>query len=330
MPLLIDPPPGDEPRYERNAQGIWVISSTARLARPMPTNGDKPSSPPLCPFCEGNESSTPPEVFAVRNGSAADGPGWSVRVVPNLYPGVVPLTSSDDDTSNNSCAGYGRHEVIIERPDHASDITDLPAEHFGNVMMAYRQRLRAMGEDSRLKYALIFKNCGRLAGASQEHVHAQIMGLAVLPPLIEDLLSRESNVENLLAGHPTVVMTTPHFVAYTPEPSLFPLEVWVAPRVRDPDFRLLKDEQSIELGKMMRDLLLSLARMIEPCSYNYFLHTNSLDGIERRFDRWHFKIVPRLETLAGCELGAGVYMNPIRPAWAAEQYRKILGSLADE
>ena len=36
-----------------------------------------------------------------------------------------------------------------------------------------------------------------------------------------------------------------------------------------------------------------------------------------------------METLAGCELGAEIFMNPIRPSWAAREYRKILGSLAD-
>src|SRR2546423_14065422 len=43
------------------------------------------------PFLEGHEDRTPREVFALRpNGSAPDGPGWRVRVVPNLYPSLRP------------------------------------------------------------------------------------------------------------------------------------------------------------------------------------------------------------------------------------------------
>lgn len=47
-----------------------------------------------CPFCEGAEAKTPPEVYAVRpGGGEPDTPGWTSRVVPNLYPalGDVPV-----------------------------------------------------------------------------------------------------------------------------------------------------------------------------------------------------------------------------------------------
>ncbi len=42
-----------------------------------------------CPFCEGREDRTPPEVYAMRPGGGdADTPGWTTRVVPNLYPAL--------------------------------------------------------------------------------------------------------------------------------------------------------------------------------------------------------------------------------------------------
>ncbi len=45
------------------------------------------TSPADCPFCEGHEQRTPPEVYAVRpGGGEPDSPGWTARVVPNLYP----------------------------------------------------------------------------------------------------------------------------------------------------------------------------------------------------------------------------------------------------
>ena len=44
---------------------------------------------PRDPFAEGNESLTPPELYAVRpGGSAPDTPGWRVRVVPEPLPGA--------------------------------------------------------------------------------------------------------------------------------------------------------------------------------------------------------------------------------------------------
>src|SRR5271165_3497586 len=51
----------------------------------------EPIDPHADPFAEGHEDRTPPELYAVRpGGGAANAPGWTVRVVPNLYPALVP------------------------------------------------------------------------------------------------------------------------------------------------------------------------------------------------------------------------------------------------
>ena len=50
------------------------------------------------PFAEGHEDRTPPELYAVRpNGGPANSPGWTVRVVPNLYPALTPADPGDAD-----------------------------------------------------------------------------------------------------------------------------------------------------------------------------------------------------------------------------------------
>ena len=54
------------------------------LVRPA---GEAPPAADECPFCPGNEAHTPPEIAAFRkDGSAPDGAGWSVRVVPEIDP----------------------------------------------------------------------------------------------------------------------------------------------------------------------------------------------------------------------------------------------------
>src|SRR5215831_5768037 len=55
-------------------------------ATPAPT-----IDPEQDPFADGHEDRTPPEVYALRpGGGGPDTPGWSVRVVPNLYPALEP------------------------------------------------------------------------------------------------------------------------------------------------------------------------------------------------------------------------------------------------
>jgi UDPglucose--hexose-1-phosphate uridylyltransferase len=63
---------------------------TGRSVLISPERAERPLRPGIsCPFCEGHESGTPPELLAYRDAqSAPDGPGWRVRVVPNRYAAV--------------------------------------------------------------------------------------------------------------------------------------------------------------------------------------------------------------------------------------------------
>jgi UDPglucose--hexose-1-phosphate uridylyltransferase len=76
--------------------GLRTILAPGRAARPegfkRPASEEKGSEG--CPFCEGQETRTPPEVYAVRPGGGdADAPGWTSRVVPNLYPALADRNS---------------------------------------------------------------------------------------------------------------------------------------------------------------------------------------------------------------------------------------------
>ena len=56
----------------------WVIIATERAKRPSQLSSPSPVTPPdmpardpKCPFCEGNEAMTPPEVAAYRHAEAS-------------------------------------------------------------------------------------------------------------------------------------------------------------------------------------------------------------------------------------------------------------------
>src|SRR3982750_1464442 len=98
--------------------GRWVIIATGRVRRP--TDFARESLPlasagRFCPFCEGHESKTPPEVLAYRNGSQPNQPGWSLRVIPNKFP-VLEIEGDLDREGEGLFArmqGIGAHEVVI-------------------------------------------------------------------------------------------------------------------------------------------------------------------------------------------------------------------------
>src|SRR5918998_6242804 len=74
--------------------GLSSIIAGTRAIRPgggFAVQPPDPIDPDKDPFAPGHEDQTPPELYAVRpNGGGADGPGWTVRVVPNLYPALAP------------------------------------------------------------------------------------------------------------------------------------------------------------------------------------------------------------------------------------------------
>src|SRR5262249_9940538 len=123
--------------------GRWVIISTERSRRPtsfVPISHEKKAH--FCPFCAGNEDRTPPEVFAIRpNGGPANGPGWTVRVVPNKFPALQIEGTLDrrGEGLYDKMNGVGAHEVVIETPQHDKDFADLPVEHIQQVLNAHPQ-----------------------------------------------------------------------------------------------------------------------------------------------------------------------------------------------
>ena len=72
--------------------GHRTIIAGARAGRPgaeLRATAPQPLDPEMDPFAEGHEDRTPPEVYALRpSGGEPDTPGWTVRVVPHLYPAL--------------------------------------------------------------------------------------------------------------------------------------------------------------------------------------------------------------------------------------------------
>lgn len=102
------PDPGTPEIRIDQLSGLRAILAPGRAERPdsfrLATSEPSGAAATECPFCEGNEDRTPPEVYALRpNGGTADSPGWTTRVVPNLYPALAreaeaPGTQASGDT----------------------------------------------------------------------------------------------------------------------------------------------------------------------------------------------------------------------------------------
>jgi len=323
--------------------GRWVIISTERAKRPKDfkaTPEKKVGSPKSCPFCPGNESATPPEIFAYRaDGTQPNTPGWTLRVISNKFPAL--LIEGDINRRGEGIYdrmnGIGAHEVIIETPDHESDLADLELSHFKNVIHAYQQRMLDLKNDQRLRYVMIFKNFGAAAGASLEHSHSQLIATPVIPKRVTEEMDGARRyfeyrdrcifcdiVVQETKDRKRLISENNSYILICPFAPRFPFETWILPRTHLSNFEEATKQQLDDLAAILKDCLLRIKKALNTPPYNYIIHTTpiTLKGIE--FYHFHLEIIPVLTHIAGFEWGTGFYINPTGPEESAQYLKNIL------
>lgn len=290
-----------------------------------------------CPFCEGNEGETPAEVWAERRaGSAADGPGWRVRVVPNKFPAL----RADDPGRRSevgflSCqAGFGAHEVVVEGSAHATRWTETPREVVLSTLHAYRTRLRSHRAAGRFAHGFVFKNVGMRAGASLSHNHSQLVALPFVPEAIRRELEGAARhygshgrciycdlVRKERTHRERLVFESARHVAFTAFAGRFPFETWIAPARHAPRFEDADDGDLEDLTNVLLTTLSRLDRSLDSPPYNVVLHGAPFGSSGVDTYHWHLEILPRIVATAGFEFGTGVFINAVLPEEAARVLR---------
>ena len=319
--------------------GRWVIIATERGNRPLaPHTEGGLIGAGNCPFCAGNEASTPHEIIAYRDPkSPANGPGWRVRVVPNRFPalGVDGELQKRGVGMYDVMNGIGAHEVIIECPHHELSMARLSVETVREILWAYRDRLVDLKNDPRLVYGMIFKNVGASAGASLEHSHSQLIVTPIVPVNVQDEMDGSDQfyryrgrciycdlVHEELGQAKRVVLDTPNFLCFAPFASRFPFETWIVPKNHASHYENIQRNDIDELGAVLKTILLKLEIALDKPAYNYIIHTSPLDAQPLKHYHWHLEIIPRLTRVAGFEWGTGFYINPVPPEQAAGVLRE--------
>jgi UDPglucose--hexose-1-phosphate uridylyltransferase len=275
----------------------------ARASRPGAASAQlEPESPDereSCPFCEGHEDRTPPEVFALPfEGREPDTPGWRVRVVPNLYP------------------AFERHEVVIHSPRHIRTFADLSNEDLALVAEAWIAREAFASAPGAYIHPLI--NEGRAAGASLPHSHSQLVWLPEPPPAVR--AERPGGLPELLeaAREEDLIVATEEnrfdeVIAFCNPVGRLPYEALIMV-VSDSAVAPWSFEPTLMTAlQLLRDVVGRLRVVEGPVPWNAWLHHGTAP--------WHIELVPRLSVLAGLELGAGIYVNSLAPEQAAENLR---------
>ncbi len=171
--------------------GLRSIVSSARANRPgggLSCPPAQPIDPEQDPFLEGHEDRTPPELHALRpHGGATDTPGWTVRVVPNLYPALeadAPDAAPDSHPDLFAAApARGGHEVVVNAPEPVVSLGQLEPDQVALAVDVWRARIRHHVERG-ASYVHVIVNERHEGGASLPHTHAQVYALGFVPALV--------------------------------------------------------------------------------------------------------------------------------------------------
>lgn len=315
-------------------RGSWV------LVRPSTI---RPSSIE-CPFCPGNESLTPPEIVAYRKeGSAPDGPGWSVRVIPEADPyfQIEQQLIREGMGLYDRVSPRGATELIVESPGHDDAPASMAEGQWEQVLWMYRDRIRDLKRDVRIRDMLVTKR-HRAPGARILHPYSRLTAI----PIVFDDVRRKLRqcreyyeykrrcvycdmVRQELLTEERIVQQTEHFVAFAPYASRSPWETWVVPREHNCAYEEgLNGEIIADLAALLAGFFRTLAGALGDPPFEMTLYTTPNRRSKVLPEEWltiaedyHWHLEITSELYRRPQIG-GIYVDEIPPEESARRLRE--------
>ncbi|MEA4883710.1 MAG: galactose-1-phosphate uridylyltransferase [Clostridia bacterium] len=333
----------------------WVVTATHRQ--------DRTYRPPegFCPLCPTHDAESPTEVplpgyeivvFENKFPSFRRAPGQPAVQGTDLQPVAPPV---------------GVCEVVLYTDDHHATFADLPVERITNLVDVWTDRYEELGALECVDYVLIFENKGDAVGVTLSHPHGQIYGFPFVPPrAAKELESAERHLADtgrclfcdLLSDELTdgrrMVAENAHFAAFIPFFARYPYEVHVMPKQHRtclPELDASERRGFAEILKAVTSGYDSLFGFSLP--YIMVIHQaptdrgeHSSSGTECDSDgvcvtgshyghyHMHVEFYPphrtanKVKYLAGCESGAGTFINDTLPEEKAVELREAVARAA--
>jgi UDPglucose--hexose-1-phosphate uridylyltransferase len=127
--------------------------------------------------------------------------------------------------------------------------------------------------------------------------------------------------EELAAGK-RIVAVCDEFVAFIPYAAHLPFETWILPRRPQATFDTLRPEQVQPLADILQRVLLKLYVALGDPDFNLTIDMAPRGDEDKDYFQWHIRILPRLTTTAGFELGSGMSISTVLPEDAAAFLRE--------
>jgi UDPglucose--hexose-1-phosphate uridylyltransferase len=317
----------------------WVIIAPERrgdvVRRRVPPPPVAEEGP--CPFCPGNESMNPNEIYVIRRpNSPNDTPTWRVRITPDKKP-LLRIEGKIERRGSGPfdlMSAVGAHELVVDTPDHHSRWADFDIDHMALLLESYLSRFNDLRRDPRFRQIVVVKNHGA-PWSRYLHGHSHIVATPFVPRRLEDEIAGAEEFYRLkercvfcdclhaeVQEGTRVIAANLDFVAYAPFASGLPFEIWILPRQHSADFGSVSPLQLPALAAVFRDTMLKLRATLQDPHFSLALHSGPLDGSQNDVFHWHWELIPHLSGELGMEWATGVYFNPVAPEDAATTLRE--------
>ena len=277
--------------------GVPVVVAPGRSTRPGALGRTtRIADAATCPFCEGHEAMTPPEVLALgRAGGGPDTPGWTVRVVPNKFPAIPG------------------QEVVVHGPEHVTAFAELPAGGRRPPHSRPGTRAAATSRGSRAGRPTCWRRSTRARppGPRSTTPTPSSCRSPTIPPAVAaemPAFAAPCALCAAAAGEDDAHGPTRRRPAHV-RPGLEPVRLRALDRARGAR-RHPADPEA--LAAALLDATRRLRAVLgDELAWNAVLHAAPLRGGDPY--HWHVEIWPRLTVAASVELGAGVWVNIVDP-----------------
>ena len=303
----------------------WVITATHRMERPVVL-----SDPKACPLCPG--------VLEI--------PGdFEIVSFENRFPSLQrnpPKPDLEDDELYKIREAKGICEVVIYSPKHDGSLAEQSLQQTYNLVRVWKDRYEELGSHDFIDYVFIFENKGEAIGVTMSHPHGQIYAFPFIPPKIQKELDSSKKYKDekgkclfceILRKEKEdgrrIIIENDSFTAFIPFYARFPYEVHVFPNKHLLSLSDFDDKTQMDFARILKIVLMKYDNLYGfSFQYMMIMHQKPTDG--KDYDHYHFHMefypphrsATKLKYLAGCESGAGSFINDSAAEDKAKELRE--------
>ncbi|MEN6357492.1 MAG: galactose-1-phosphate uridylyltransferase [Armatimonadota bacterium] len=295
----------------------WVITATHRQDRTFLPPDD------YCPLCPTKPGAFPTEIPSED---------YEIVTFENKFPSLrhpAPEPAVEETGLYKVRPADGICEVVCYTSKHDSTLADADVEHIRKLVEVWTDRYQDLGGRDFVNYVLIFENKGKDIGVTLYHPHGQIYALPFIPPKaqkeLDSALSHKTRTGNCLfcdilaeeyKDGRRIIAENDSFAAVIPFFARYPYEVYIFSKKHHQSMLTFDEKERDDLANILKIVLLKYDNLWGiSLPYMMIMHQAPTDG--RDYDHYHFHIEfhppnrtkTKLKYIAGCETGAGSYIN---------------------